>query len=109
MFGAVPLNGFWNTRPMYRARRCSGQCVIVRPASDTVPVSTKNVPATALSSVDLPEPFMPMIVRNDPSSSVNDTSCSAHTSFGVPGLNVLAMFVRRNMTTTPSSRPSDAP
>ena len=33
MFGAVPLKGFWKTRPMSRARLCSGQRVMSRPAS----------------------------------------------------------------------------
>src|SRR5580765_6592823 len=61
------------------------------PASLIVPVSAMNVPATALSRVDLPEPFDPMMVRNEAASSHSDTPRSARTSFGVPGLNVLLM------------------
>ena len=33
--GAVPVNGFWKTRPMYLARRCSGQEVTSWPAIKT--------------------------------------------------------------------------
>ena len=31
-----------------------------------------NVPATAFSSVDLPDPFVPMTMTNEPSSIVED-------------------------------------
>ena len=31
MLGAVPLKGFWNTRPISFARRCSGQRVMSVP------------------------------------------------------------------------------
>ena len=93
MLGAVPLNGFWNTRPMSFARRCSGQRVMFWPASMSLPASAMNVPATALSRVDLPEPFVPMMRRNEPRSSRSETSRNARTSLGVPGLNVLVMLV----------------
>src|SRR5512140_3135432 len=73
------------------ARRCSAQCVTSRPASSMRPTSTKNVPATALSSVDLPEPLVPMTITNEPGSMCRFTSCRARTSFGVPGLKVLVM------------------
>ena len=62
MIGAVPLNGFWKTRPISDARRCSGQRVTSVPSRRIVPASTRNVPATAFSSVDLPEPFVPMTI-----------------------------------------------
>ena len=79
MFGAVPLNGFWNTRPIIAARRCSGQRVMSAPPRLIVPASTKNVPATALSSVDLPEPLVPMTTTNEPSSMVRlDAPQGAH-------------------------------
>ena len=66
----MPLNGFWNTRPMSFARRCSGHFVIVWPASVIVPLSAMNEPATALRSVDLPDPLVPMMIRNEPGSQV---------------------------------------
>jgi hypothetical protein len=46
-------------------------------------------PATALSRVDLPEPFVPITTTNDPSSMARSTPASARTSFGVSELNVL--------------------
>src|SRR6188768_2385185 len=76
---------------MSLARRCSAQRVMLRPATKMRPASTKNVPATALSSVDFPEPLVPMMRRNEPVSSRSETLRSARTSFGVPGLNVLVM------------------
>src|SRR5690348_10132698 len=54
-----------------------------------VPESTRNVPATAFKSVDLPEPFVPMMITNDPASNVRLTPCSERTSLGVPALKVL--------------------
>ena len=67
--GAVPLNGFWKTRGQSAdARRCSGQRVMSTPSSVIRPVSSKKPPATAFSSVDLPEPFVPMTMTNEPSS-----------------------------------------
>ena len=93
MRGAVPLNGFWNTRPMNFARRCSGQRVMSVPSSTMEPSSTMNEPASALSSVDLPEPLVPMTTTNVPSSSARFTPCSARTSLGVSGLNVLRIVL----------------
>src|SRR5579872_2960340 len=74
---------------MNLARRCSGQFVIVCVASLMVPVSTMKEPATALRRVDLPDPFVPMMIRKDPGASVKETSDSARTSLGVAGLKVL--------------------
>ena len=54
MLGAVPLNGFWNTRPISVARRCSGQRVMSFPSRRIVPWLGVNDPATALSRVDFP-------------------------------------------------------
>src|SRR5688572_11220796 len=73
---------------MYLARRCSGQCVMACPARLMVPRSGVNEPATALSSVDFPDPFVPMMIRNEPCGSSSDTSESARTSLTVPRLNV---------------------
>src|SRR3954451_21493440 len=56
-----------------------------------VPVSTMNVPATALSSVDFPEPFVPITIRKEPDGRERETSVSALTSLGVPGLKVFDM------------------
>src|SRR5262245_59183055 len=89
MVGAVPLNGFWKTRPIIDARRCSGQRVTLRPAMSIEPRSTMKLPATVLSIVDFPEPFVPMTMTNDPSSISSDTPRRARTSFGVPSKNVL--------------------
>src|SRR5947209_8255199 len=90
MFGAVPLNGFWKTRPISFARRCSGQREMSWPAMDIAPRSSGNVPATALRSVDFPDPFVPMTVTKDPSSIVSETPLSARTSFGVPAKKVFS-------------------
>src|SRR5947207_15629514 len=56
-----------------------------------VPVSTMNVPATAFRRVDLPDPLVPMTMRNEPAGSERETSVSALTSFKVPGLKVFEM------------------
>src|SRR5262249_11326480 len=102
----VPLNGFWKTRPIRCARRCSGQRVTSRPASRIVPASTENAPATALRSVDFPEPLVPTTTRNEPSSSVRSTPRSARTSFGVPWLKVFAT-PRSSSTATSPQPPAD--
>src|SRR5579871_5084287 len=54
-----------------------------------LPSSTKNVPAMALSSVDLPEPLVPTTITNDPCSMARSTPCSERTSLIVPAWNVL--------------------
>src|SRR5690348_14595787 len=96
-FGDVPLNGFWNTRPINLARRNSGHAVTSWPAIRTLPLSTKNVPAIAFSNVDLPDPFVPITTTNDPPSSVRSTPCSDRTSLGPPGLNVFVTFCSLSM------------
>src|SRR5258708_17761151 len=55
---------------------------------EMAPRSTKKLPAAALSSVDFPEPFVPITVTNEPSSIRSDTPRSARTSFGVSAKNV---------------------
>ena len=96
-FGAVPAKGFWNTRPISFARRCSGQYVISRPARRIRPLSTGKLPATALSSVDFPEPFVPTTMTKDAGSIVRSMPCSDRTSFGVPAKNVLRMSLTSSM------------
>src|ERR1044071_5658208 len=58
------------------------------PAMVIAPRSTMKLPATALSSVDFPEPFVPITMTNDPSSIASDTPRSARTSLGVPSKKV---------------------
>ncbi len=79
MCGAVPAAGFWNTRPMHRARRWSLSRVTSRPSIRMLPPSARMVPATTLSSVDLPAPFEPMTVTKSPGASVQ-----AHVGQGRP-------------------------
>src|SRR5947209_12634020 len=55
---------------------------------EMVPRSTKKLPATALSSVDFPEPFVPITVTKEPSLICRDTPRKASTSFSVPAKNV---------------------
>src|SRR5262245_36525673 len=62
------------------------------------PLSTRNVPATALRSVDFPEPLVPMMIRNELGSNRSETLRSARTSFGVPGLKVLVMLETSSMS-----------
>src|SRR5438045_9581351 len=45
----------------------------------------------ALSSVDFPEPLVPMTITKEPSSIEISTLCKERTSLGVPALNVLAI------------------
>src|ERR1051325_9373466 len=69
------------------------------PAMRISPRSTMKLPATALSNVDFPEPFVPITMTNDPSSICSDTPRSARTSFGVPSKNV---FCRSRSCSMPS-------
>src|SRR6266478_2914560 len=88
--GDVPLKGFWNTRPISWARACSSHRVTSRPASRMVPSSTRNVPATAFSRVDFPEPLVPMMITQEPAASSWFTPRRERISLGVPELNVFA-------------------
>src|SRR4051812_11264330 len=71
------------------ARRCSFQRVTSWPPRRILPESSGNVPATAFSSDDFPEPLVPRTMVNEPSPSSRFTPCNARTSFGVSGLKVL--------------------
>src|SRR5499425_2599500 len=71
------------------ARRHSAHPVMSEPSILIFPESTKKDPATAFNSVDFPEPFVPMMMTNDPSCTFSSTPRSARISFGVPALNVL--------------------
>ena len=51
------------------------------------------MPATALSSVDLPEPLEPMMLTNWPAGTPRSTPSSATTSLAVPGKKTLRMPV----------------
>src|SRR5512133_1645904 len=73
------------------ARLCSGHLVTSLLAKWILPSSSRNVPATAFSSVDLPEPLVPTTITNEPSSSFRSTPCSERTSLMVPALKVLRM------------------
>ena len=55
---------------MDRLRTCSGCLETSVPPSSTVPAVRRNVPAMALSSVDLPDPFEPMMLTNWPGGHV---------------------------------------
>src|SRR5215471_4358866 len=68
------------------------------PAKLIEPLSTMNVPATAFSKVDLPEPLVPMMIRNEPVSSRSETPRRARTSLGVPGLKVFTILEISSMS-----------
>src|SRR3954453_17198211 len=73
-----------------------------------LPWSTKKVPATAFSSVDFPEPLVPMMMTQEPAVSSNVTPLRECTSFGVPGLKVLEI-VRISSMCTPHPALADEP
>src|ERR1700716_4303069 len=75
---------------MSSARACSGHRVTSRPAHRMVPSSTRNVPATAFSRVDFPEPLVPMMITQEPAARSRFSPRRERTSFGVSALNVFA-------------------
>src|SRR4026209_2870719 len=83
---------------MKRARSCSAQRVTSWPASRIVPASRRKVPATELSSVDFPEPFVPMTITNEPASRLRSMPRKARTSLAVPAWNVFAMRVSSSIS-----------
>src|SRR5262249_8843757 len=67
------------------------------PAMEIPPESIAKEPATALSRVDLPEPFVPIMTTKDPSDTSRLISHKARNSFGVPGLKVLPILRTSSM------------
>ena len=74
---------------MYCARTCSGMPVTSVPSMTTLPSSTGQTPATALSIVLLPAPLPPMTVTKSPGLRCRSMLLSAFFSLIVPGLKVL--------------------
>src|SRR4030095_15860884 len=79
------------------ARRDSGHLVMSAPSTLIFPESTKKEPATAFNSVDFPDPFVPMMMTNDPSWTFSPTSRSARSSLGVPALKILLTLAISSM------------
>ena len=75
----------------------SGRSVTSMPSRNTSPESTCNVPAVALSMVDLPAPLPPMTVTNSPSRSVRLRPFRAVFALTVPGLKVLCRSFSSSM------------
>src|ERR1700730_12752184 len=90
---------------MSAARACSGHRVTSLPARRMWPSSTKNVPATAFSRGDFPEPLVPMMITQEPAAKSKFMLRSERTSFTVPGLNVLEMDLTSSMR-APQAFPS---
>ena len=81
----MPVNGFWNTRPISRARRCSLHRVTSRPSRNIRPRPCPRLPAMAPSRLDFPEPLVPRTTVKLPRANSRSIASSARTSFGVPG------------------------
>ena len=95
MSGAVPLNGFWKTRPISLARRCSGQRVTSWPA---MRIAAGVGEERAGDGVEQRRLSRAVGADDDDERAVVDASgrhlASARTSLGVPALNVLATALR---------------
>src|SRR5688572_16720593 len=65
---------------MPMSRRAGGRAVISTPSIFTDPASGFSKPATTFSSVVLPEPLGPRMVKSSPRATCNDTPSSAATS-----------------------------
>ena len=89
--GALPRMGSWNSRPMTRARLCSGVRVMSFPSRRILPVSTMKLPAMALKRVDFPAPLAPIMVMKSPSATFSDRSSRGFLALMDPGLKVLEM------------------
>ena len=89
MVAAVPVMGSWNTRPRKTALLCSGSFVTSFPPMTICPPSTGHTPAIALSIVDFPAPFPPIIVTKSPAFRLRLRPHNAVFSFMVPLLNTL--------------------
>ena len=64
----------WNTTP-----RSGPGAITARPSSVTPPLDADSNPATMLSSVDLPQPLGPTMVRNSPTATSRSIAPSACT------------------------------
>ena len=64
--------------PMFRL--CGASVMISRPSTRMLPLLGRTKPATAISSVVLPEPDGPSRVRNSP--ALTDTATSSSTARG---------------------------
>ena len=62
----MPPRGSWNTRASSRARSAAPCAVTSAPAIAIRPAEARAVPASTLSSVDLPAPLLPITVTNWP-------------------------------------------
>ncbi|KAF5037063.1 hypothetical protein DSECCO2_568590 [anaerobic digester metagenome] len=96
----VPMSGSWKTRPMKRARRCSGQRVTSVPSTAMLPESRAWVPARQDRKVDLPAPLEPMMVMKSPCSMSMDRSRMLCTSFTLPRWKYLFSPVARIIVRT---------
>ena len=94
---AVPIIGSWKTRPSHGARLCSLRPEMSVPSMTIFPSSTCQTPAIALSRVDFPAPFPPIIVTKSPSSRWRDTPFRATFSLMVFGLNVFLRLIRSSI------------
>src|SRR5699024_10689569 len=101
--------GFWNTRPRYFARRCSGIRDTSAPSILIEPESMGSRPEIVLSRVDLPAPLDPMTVTKSDSASSSDRSCRGLRSLTVPGKNVLVLSSLLGLVLTLPSRPLHRP
>src|SRR5215470_8254366 len=79
------------------ARLDSCHLVMSEPSTLIDPESTKNDPATALRSVDFPEPLVPMMMTNEPSCTFSSTPRRARSSFAVPAWKVLLIPATSSM------------
>ena len=84
----MPPSGSWNTRASSRARSAAPCAVTSAPSIAIRPAVARAVPASALSSVDLPAPLLPITVTNWPCGIARSTPRSARVSSTVPGWKV---------------------
>ena len=74
----------WNTKPILRRRKMvrasSFREKMSLPSTVTAPPVGRSSPPSMCSKVDLPEPEVPTIATNSPSSTARSTPSSAFTS-----------------------------
>ena len=78
----VPASGSWNTRASSRARSAACSLVTSAPSTAIRPSVAGAVPASTLSSVDLPALLLPMTVTNCPSGIARSTPRRARLEHG---------------------------